>query len=304
MNPEQAPQSWNEVMAAVQATLLQIWSDFIDRLPFIAAGLVVLLITWLVVAIVVRVITSTLRRSRIRGSLRELILRLVSIGIWIVGIMAAAIIIFPGLTPAKALGAMGIISIAVGFAFKDIFENFFAGILLLWRFPFEQGDFIECEGIQGRVEDVTVRMTQIRKVSGELVVVPNSFLFMNPVEVLTNLNRRRVSIIAGVAYGEQVPQAVAVIEQALRRCTTVRQDQPLEIFPQAFGASSIDIEVTWWTDPRPLDIRRSRGEVVTAIKGALDEAGIEIPFPYRTLTFKEPLQARVTSAQQLDAVAK
>ena len=64
---------------------------------------------------------------------------------------------------------------------------------------------------------------------------------------------------------------------------------PLQIWPAAFGSSSIDIEVTWWTQPKPEDIRRSRGEVVTAIKAALDNAGIEIPFPYRTLTFKEPL---------------
>lgn len=55
-------------------------------------------------------------------------------------------------------------------AFKDIFENLFAGILLLWRFPFERGDFIECEGIVGRVVDVTARMTRIRKSSGELMV--------------------------------------------------------------------------------------------------------------------------------------
>lgn len=304
MNPEQVPQSFNEVLMSVQDTLLQIWADFVARMPFIAAGLVILLITWLVVAMTVRVITTTLRRSQIRGSLRELILRLISISIWIVGIMTAAIIVFPGLTPAKALGAMGVISIAVGFAFKDIFENFFAGILLLWRFPFERGDFIECEGIEGRAENVTVRMTQIRKVSGELVVVPNSFLFMNPVKVLTNLNRRRVTIIAGVAYGEQVAQAVEVIEKAVQQCDTVRQDQPIEIFPQGFGNSSIDIEVTWWTGPQPVDIRRSRGEVVTAIKWALDDAGIEIPFPYRTLTFKEPLETRVMSAQTLKSVGE
>jgi small-conductance mechanosensitive channel len=304
MNPEQVPQSFNQVLMSIRDTLLQIWADFVERMPFIAAGLVILLITWLVVAMTVQVITSTLRRSQIRGSLRELILRLISISIWIVGIMTAAIIIFPGLTPAKALGAMGVISIAVGFAFKDIFENFFAGILLLWRFPFERGDFIECEGIEGRVEDVTVRMTQIRKVSGELMVVPNSFLFMNPVKVLTNLNRRRVTIIAGVAYGEQVTQAVDVIEKAVQQCDTVRQDQPVEIFPQGFGNSSIDIEVTWWTGPQPVDIRRSRGEVVTAIKWALDEAGIEIPFPYRTLTFKEPLETRVMSAKKLKSVGE
>jgi small-conductance mechanosensitive channel len=304
MNPEQIPQSFHEVLMSVRDTLLQIWADFVDRMPFMVAGLMILLITWLVVAMTVRVITTTLRRSQIRGSLRELILRLISISIWIVGIMTAAIIVFPGLTPAKALGAMGVISIAVGFAFKDIFENFFAGILLLWRFPFERGDFIECEGIEGRVEDVTVRMTQIRKVSGELIVVPNSFLFMNPVKVLTNLNRRRVTIIAGVAYGEQVTQAVQVIEKAVQQCDTVRQDQPVQIFPQGFGNSSIDIEVTWWTGPQPVDIRRSRGEVVTAIKWALDEAGIEIPFPYRTLTFKEPLETRVMSAKKLKSVGE
>lgn len=303
MDSENIPQSFGEILASIHETMLQVWAGFVDRLPFIAAGLVVLLLTWMVSAVIVRIAASTLRRPRIRESLRELILRLISIGIWIIGIMIAAIVIFPGLTPARALGAMGIISIAVGFAFKDIFENFFAGILMLWRFPFENGDFIECEGILGRVMDVSIRMTLIRKTSGELVVVPNSFLFMNPVQVLTNLDRRRVSIIAGVAYGENVAQAVQVIEQAVRNCQTVRQNQPIEIFPQAFGSSSIDIEVTWWTDPEPLDIRRSRGEVVTAIKFALDEAGIEIPFPYRTLTFKGPLTTQVVAEPDRGSVS-
>ena len=188
----------------------------------------------------------------------------------------------------------------MGLAFKDIFENFFAGILLLWRFPFENGDFIECEGLLGKVEDVQLRMTLIRKTSGELIVVPNSFLFKHPVDVLTDRPKRRLTVLAGVAYGEDVAQSVAVIEKAVRGCQTVAGDWPVEIFPQGFGASSIDIEVTWWTDPTPLDFRKSRGEVVTAVKKALDEAGIEIPFPYRTLTFKEPLQVHADPAPAAD----
>jgi small-conductance mechanosensitive channel len=184
---------------------------------------------------------------------------------------------------------MGLISIAVGFAFKDIFENFFAGILILWRYPFESGDFIECEDITGKVEEITIRTSMIRKTSGELVVVPNSFLFKNPVEVLTSQPQRRVTIIAGVAYGEDLSTAVDVIRQAVETCATVIKEQPVQIFPQGFGSSSIDIEVTWWTGSKPVDIRRSRGEVVTAVKRELDRAGIEIPFPYRTLTFKEAL---------------
>ncbi|QSP94916.1 mechanosensitive ion channel family protein [Marinobacter salinisoli] len=63
----------------------------------------------------------------------------------------------------------------------------------------------------------------------------------------------------------------------------------IEIFAQAFGSSSIDFEITWWTGSRPIDIRKSKDEVIEAVKAALDNAAIEIPFPYRTLTFKEPL---------------
>ncbi len=198
-------------------------------------------------------------------------------------------IMLPGLTPTKALAGLGIGSIAIGFAFKDIFENFFAGILILWRFPFETGDFIECESIRGRVHDITVRNTLIRKTSGELVVVPNATLFKNPVDILTNQKSRRVTILCGVAYDEDVDESRKVITSALESCDSIDNTRPIQVFAHQFASSSIDFEVAWWTDATPLGQRRSRDEVVAAIKRALDDAGIEIPFPYRTLVFKDTL---------------
>lgn len=286
---ESAPTNLDEITHSLLHTVLGIWVEFINHLPYLVTGLLVLLLTWLVVSLFQRFASNILGRVARRESLRDLIVRLLTIAIWVLGLLLAAMVVFPGLTPAKALGALGLVSIAVGFAFKDIFENFFAGILILWRYPFERGDFIECEGIVGKVENITIRMSMIRKTSGELVAVPNSVLFKNPVEVLTSKPKRRVTIMTGVAYGEDVAESVKVIEQAVNNCSTVSHEHPVQIFPQGFGASSIDIEVTWWTDSKPVDIRRSRGEVVTAVKKALDDAGIEIPFPYRTLTFKEPL---------------
>ena len=284
------PDSAEQVVSSIQNSLMQIWGDFLDRLPFIAAGLLVLIATWGVAAIARRVVQRTLRGTALRSSLKELLNRFAVLGVWILGVLLAAMVVFPGLTPTKALSAMGIVSIAIGFAFKDIFENFFAGILLLWRFPFENGDFVECEDVMGAVEDISVRMTQVRHPSGELVVLPNSFLFKNPVRILTARNKRRVTLTAGVAYGEDVPEAVGVITAAVRNCSTVSAAHPVQVFPMAFGSSSIDIEVAWWSDPTPLGVRRSRGEVVAAIKGGLDAAGIEIPVPYRTLTVNEPLR--------------
>ena len=290
---EKIPDAVGNVTLAIQNSLMQIWSDFVDRLPFIVAGLLVLLVTWGVAHIVRRVVERMLSRSSIRFSLKELLNRFAVLGIWVLGILLSAMVVFPGLTPTKALSAMGVVSIAIGFAFKDIFENFFAGILLLWRFPFENGDVVECEDVMGQVEDVSVRMTQVRHPSGELVVLPNSFLFKNPVHILTAQDKRRVTIVAGVAYGEDVADAVGVIKKAVESCQTVSAEHPVQVFPMAFGESSIDIEVAWWSDPTPLGFRRSRGEVVTAIKHELDAAGIEIPFPYRTLTANVPLRFKI-----------
>lgn len=134
-----------------------------------------------------------------------------------------------------------------------------------------------------------MRNTRIQLITGELEVLPNSMLLKNPVQVLTYRPLKRVEILAGVAYGEDVEQAVEVISQAVSSCDSVDQSHPVQVFPRGFGSSSIDIEVVWWTDPKPIEERRSRGQVVTAIKKALDQAGIEVTFPYRTLTFKEPL---------------
>lgn len=301
---ELAPTTLTEVTGTILLSLADIWAGFVAHLPYLVAGLVILLLTWLITAVIGRFGSKLLARSKMRKSLRDLVIRLWVIAIWFLGFLFAAMVIFPGLTPTKALGGLGLLSVAVGLAFKDIFENFFAGILILWRFPFEEGDFIECNGLMGKVVQVAVRNTTLRKTSGELVIVPNSELFKNPVDVLTDRGMRRITIIAGVAYGEDVAESVAVITDAVKSCETVRQDQPIEIFPQAFGASSIDIEVTWWSGASPLDVRRSRGEVVTVVKKALDTAGIEIPFPYRTLTFKEPLPlARLDQADAENAAS-
>ena len=271
-------------------TVARMYYQLLEQVPLLMAGLLIVLLTWVIAKAFDHFEGRLLNRFRLRASQRTLISWLTSIALWIIGLLTAATVVFPGLTPAKALAALGLGSIAVGLAFKDIFENFFAGMLILWRFPFENGDWIECEGVEGRVVDVTIRNTLLRRPSGELVVFPNSTIFNNTVDVLTNKPLRRVSVIAGVAYGENVDESRAVIKEAVERCKTVSDEKPVEIFAKEFADSSINFEVAWWTQPAPLDIRRSRDEVVAAVKAALDAAGIEIPFPYRTLTFKGPIQ--------------
>ncbi|CAA6814983.1 MAG: Mechanosensitive ion channel protein MscS, partial [uncultured Thiotrichaceae bacterium] len=267
--------------------------DLIAMLPQILIAIIVLSLTYLVAVGVKSLAKRLLRRSRLRKSLKNLFELLFSIAIWLVGIMIAAIIAFPDLTPTKILAGLGIGSVAIGFAFKDIFENFLAGIIILLRKEMRIDDFIECEGLEGKVENILVRETHLRQTDGQLVIVPNSLLFKNPLTIRTDIDQRRTTIICGIAYGEDVAHGRDVITQAVNSCSSVITDgRPVQIFAQEFADSAINFEVTWWTGSLPVDIRRSRDEVITAVKHALDEAGIEIPFPYRTLTFNEPLQLR------------
>jgi small-conductance mechanosensitive channel len=270
-------------------------------LPQLGIALAVVLLTVLIAAIVRAVSRRMLRRARLRESLKRLLVLLASLATWTVGLMLAALIAFPNLTPTKMLAGLGIGSVAIGFAFKDIFENFLAGIIILLRREMRIGDYVHCEGLEGRVEEILVRETHIRQTDGQLVILPNSMLFKNPLTIRTDLDQRRATIICGVAYGEDVDHARGIIQKAVESCPTVLQDDwPIQVFAQEFADSSINFEVTWWTRSRPVDIRRSRDEVVAAIKRALDEAGVEIPFPYRTLTFGESLRIEGADQERLD----
>ncbi len=290
--PTQTPHnpglSLDRVFAVVLDTLSQAWADFVSRLPLIGIALLVLAASWLVASASLW-LARRFAGKRARPSFLRLIERLIKTAAWAFGLLLAAIIVFPGVSPSKALGGLGLLSVAVGFAFRDTFENFFAGMLMLWKYPFESGDFIECGPLMGRVEQVHIRMTTLRQPTGELLLVPNAHLFKNPVFVLTDQPERRSSILTGVAYSVDLGAALEVIKNSVADCETVMPSRAVQVFAQAFGDSGITIEVAWWAGATPLDVRRSRSEVIVAVKAGLDAAGMEIPFPYRTLTFAEPL---------------
>ncbi|MFV1465391.1 mechanosensitive ion channel family protein [Phaeobacter sp. JH20_36] len=292
--------------AEISATLMDQLTGWlegaIDALPRLAVAIIVLVLTAALVWTAKTIIRRLSSRLKLRRNLCDVLQLLASVLLWLIGSLIAVTVVFPTITPGKALTTLGLGSVAIGFAFKDTFENFLAGILLLLREPFQIGDFIECEGAEGQIEAITVRDTRIRQTDGQLVVVPNAQLFHNAVTVRTNRELRRATLICGVAYGEDVDAARDVISKAVRGVDMVRNDvRDIQVFAKSFGASSIDFEITWWTGSEPVDIRASRDQVVGAVKSALDDAGIEIPFPYRTLTVNAPIPVDIAAAQKPSA---
>ncbi|TVV77357.1 mechanosensitive ion channel family protein [Sphingomonas solaris] len=264
-------------------------TELVRILPQLGIALLLLVVTYFAARSARRIAERLLSHTDLRGSLVNLVETLVGVAIWVLGLLIAMSVVLPGVTPANILAVLGLGSVAVGFAFKDIFENFLAGVLIMLRKQMRIGDFIRCQDVEGRIEMISLRDTHLRHLSNELVVVPNAYLFKNPVEVVTQSQLRRHEIEVGVAYDVDLEVARKVILEAVSGIGVVHDDRPVEVYAKEFGDSSINFLVRWWAGSKPVEMHQSRDEVVRAIKRALDDAGLEIPFPYRTLTFKEPL---------------
>lgn len=273
----------------LSAQLRNMGAKIVASLPNVAVATLVLILTLFLARFAARLAGGAAARARIRQNLRELVETLARLVVWIIGLLIAAAIALPGFTPSSAIAGLGIGALAIGFAFQDIFENFLAGVLVMLRTRMRIGDVIECEGVQGRVEHITLRESHIRQLSNELTIMPNSMLFKNPVKILTDEDERRNEVIVGVGYDCDLEFAQSVIRDAVESVEAVNTDKGAIVYAQAFGASSIDFLVQWWAKSSPRDLRLTKSEVIIAIKRALDEARIEIPYPYVTHTFKEAL---------------
>ncbi|WP_338468201.1 mechanosensitive ion channel [Novosphingobium sp. ZN18A2] len=262
-------------------------TGLVQALPSLVIAIVILFVTFIAARSAVAIATRLTRATSIRDDLKQLLATLVRLAIWIAGIMIAATVAVPGMTPASLFAGLGVGALAIGFAFQDIFENFLAGVLIMLREKMHIGDLITVEGILGKVERITLRETHIRLLSGELTILPNSVLFKNPVEILTDQSTRRDQIVVGVSYDSDLDASRSAIRKALDSVEGIDQGRGIDILAQEFNSSSIDFLVRWWSDAAQRDRLMTKSDIIFAIKRELDAAGIEIPFPYVTHTFKD-----------------
>ncbi|WP_346289677.1 mechanosensitive ion channel family protein [Sphaerothrix gracilis] len=269
----------------IQQTLINLVGGGVAAVPGILGALIILALTRYGANLARRVAASLSDRLLNNRSLQSLLTQVGYITAWIVGILIAAIIAFPGLALGDIVALLGLGSVAVGFAFQDIFKNFLAGILLLLQQPFRLGDQIIVNDYEGTVEEIALRSTQIRTYQGEEIVIPNSIVFTNSVQVRTAQKYRRTDLAIGVDYNTPLEMAVDVLLKAANSVEHVLENPPTEVDIIGFGDSAIDLVVRYWTAPQQAMVRRTQTKVMIALKKACDEVDINIPYPIRTVYF-------------------
>lgn len=187
-----------------------------------------------------------------------------------------------GVNITAALAGIGIIGVAIGFAAQDSLSNIIAGFLIFWDKPFKVGDWVSIAGLYGKVVAITLRSTRIRTLENTYIIIPNQKIIN---EVLTNHTkngRMRVNISIGIAFKESIADARKALLGAVKSVPHVESDPAPDVVVKQISESSVDLLVRVW-------IKNAENEVevfhntVESCKNALDEAGIQIPFPHRQL---------------------
>lgn len=276
----------NSAQSLVWGKLVYAYTSFVQLIPNIVAGLVMLCLFVGSAFLADRAVSRGFhaRRQDDLGDLLGGFTRWALIGF---GALVAATIIFPSVKPSDVLGALGVGSVAIGFAFKDILQNWFAGVLLLVREPFKRGDQIVMGAYEGTVEHIGARATTIKTYDGRRVVIPNADIYTQPITVNTAYNQVRSSYDVGIGYGDDIEAARSVILDALDGLQGILHEPAPEVIPWDLAGSSVNLRVRWWTEPTRIKVVLARGRVIAAVRNALTAAQIDMPYPTQVMLFHD-----------------
>ncbi len=244
-------------------------------------------VTFVVVLLVAIVLRQLLVRTLDRGDGDRQAGRLLGrfLSVLLVALGAVYALGVAGIKVGPLLGALGVGGIALAFALQDILANFVAGVLLQVRRPFRRGDQVKLGEFEGKVDDVNLRTVELTTFDGLTVYLPNAEVLKAPIVNYTRTPLSRTSLTVGLAYDTDLAHAQQVLVRACQQADGVQTSPPPEAWVEAFGESSIDLAVRYWHAADIASRWRVRSAVAMSVKLALDEAGMTIPFPQRTLWF-------------------
>ncbi len=217
--------------------------------------------------------------------------RLAYYGLLIFGIFVAAAAVIPSFTFGSLVSALGIGGVAIGFAFKDIFQNLLAGILLLLREPFRVGDEITSGTFTGTVEAIETRATFIKTYDGRRIIVPNSIIYTESVTVISAYDMLRSEYDIGIGYGDDIDAAKQILLEIARATDGILDSPAPDVLVWDLAGSSVNLRLRWWSHPKRSDVVVIRDAVLQAAKEKILAAGIDLPYPTQHVLFHDQTEA-------------
>ena len=273
-----------EELRATPHNLQEVVADLVDRfirhLPGAITGIIVFLFFWLLSRFAMRLVRRLAQRARSDEALRELLVPLTRFAVLAIGVLMA--LDQMGFEVRSLIAGLGIAGLAVGLAAQETMANIFAGFTILWDQPYRLGDTVTMAGNQGQVSEIGLRSTRVRTFDQREVILPNKEVIQQPIVNHSRSPAMRIDAAVAVAYGIAVDRVREVLLQAARRDLPVLDTPEPQVVVTALGESAVTVELRVWVAD-PLAPTSSRFLLLEVAKRAMEEAGLEIPFPQRVV---------------------
>ncbi|MGE3540193.1 MAG: mechanosensitive ion channel domain-containing protein [Candidatus Tectimicrobiota bacterium] len=290
------PSVW-DLRPAVEG-LHTLWHDFLYSFPFLACGLLILLLAWGVACLTTRGLRRLLQPRLAVALLREVIVRAAGVLVLVLGIYL--VLKIAGLTrlALTMLGGTGLIGLVIGIAFRNITENVLASILLSVQRPFRRGDLVDIAGVVGYVHQLNVRTTVLMALSGHHVQIPNATVYQSIIRNYTSNPNRREDFILGIGYEVRIPEAQAVALQVLAEHPAVLQDPEPWVLVDSLGSTTVNLRIYFWLDGSRHSWLKVKSSVIRLIKRAFQEHNISMPDEAREVIFPQGIMVHVADGQR------
>lgn len=285
--PKQIVENVWVIQDVMWKSINNILASIVERLPYILAGFLVLLLFWFLSKIIKAIFWKASNHTKLDNRLRILISRLIVVMITILGIFTALTVIIPTFQFGDLIAGLGFTSFVIGFATKDILNNLLSGVLILWQQPFKIGDYIFIGSNQGKVEYIGVRATHLRKDDGELVLIPNGDMYSSAITIRGAGAERRMILKISIGYDSDIIQTKEIIQNVLKSAEGVVDEPKPSVVVTDLTGDGVNLSIYFWinTDQhRPLQVFDS---VATEIKQGLTQAEIEM-FPPSSVIVQTP----------------
>ncbi|MDA0701943.1 MAG: mechanosensitive ion channel family protein [Proteobacteria bacterium] len=288
-----------EVQARVDWDFSPAWAEA-DRLlqqgqrvlPLLLLATIVLFASWLAARLVTRLSRVVLGRWIVSPLLLKVLTRAIGIPVLLLGLYL--VLQFAGLTrlAVTVLGGTGLIGLAIGFAFRDIAENFLASLLLSIRNPFNAGDFIEIGAFQGIVRNLNTRTTVLLTIEGNQVQIPNATVYKSVITNYSASPNRRADFGVGIGYDDPTEKAQEVVSALLRNHEAVKDEPAPIVLVDELAASTVNLRAYFWFDSATYSPDKLRSALMRQTKRALQSAGISKPDEAREVVFPQGVPIR------------
>ncbi len=286
--------SLEEQLRPTWARLRELAYGAVAKLPLLAVSLVILTLSIVAGSLLARWRGPSILQTR-NPFLQGLIRRALQAVLVVLGLVLALDLLGATALVGAVVGTAGLAGLAVGLAFRDIAENYLAGVLLALRQPFAQNDQIRVDTFEGKVVRLTPRETILMRADGNHVRLPNAMIFRSPLVNFTRNPLRRFEFEAGIGTGDDLIRARDVGVTALLATDGVLRSPPPEVLVTALGDSTVTMSFAGWLDQHQTEYLRVRSEAIRMVKAHLEDAGLTMPSP----EFGVEMRGEIAAATQL-----